>query len=936
MWMQIDPHLLLFTLLPALLTGDAMTIDTTVAKRVAAQCIYLAGPGVLVSSCLTGLFLWQFLGHWPFMLCMTMGAILAATDPVAVVGLLKELGASPTLTVQIQGESLLNDGTAIVLFKVTYDMLCGTEYDFKGILILFVYMVVCSWFLGMIIGGVFSSWISSASNRLEHESSLIQIALTICCAYCSFIFAEGIIGISGVLSTVAASLMLADNIWPKIVSQEAMHEVWHMLEYIGNTLIFFLAGALTGKTMTKIDPMDFLNLLVLYLVLMVIRGSVIFLSRPILSWLSPDRTPVTLEDAMVMTWGGLRGAVGLALAIQVSSDRAGGMLEQKEADRVMFFTGGIAAMTLVINATTCPKLMAILGLTATTESKQRMMLIIHSRLEEQAMGHSSKVTGIIDSLLANVKHHIQHECEVVKSPSASSKTSAGFKDSLKHHESQHGGEPFLAPENVLANFERAKEAFCTVSEHCKELLGWSSEQPLLKDEDKMVAMVRGGCAEFSMVRSVNESYLALLRSEYWSHIRRGEFVDGTRCAEILLSSSTAAFQFAGQGLLDYKQVQSQLGIAAAAGNDHPKADRTWSTFGLSNEKGSFFSKLVHSTAFKFFMVLVIIINAVFIFVEGSSNSDQAVMFLVIDGVFMLIYIFEFILKVSVLRLKYFFDGWNALDFMCVVLGLFGIAMQIAVELGSLDEDSVSSEMQLMRLNRIFKLMRLMRIVVVVKFARTVSAKFKGKVVSEELAVQLENIFTLKAFVQAHIATQSNLLRFIGRTEDAETRFDQCEEARCILESWTQVYWALVHGAAEIEKVEDSAPWILGGMSVLHESSEIVEELTEFVVSAAKAGILKEREAEAITHPMQEHLRKTNMVFADCHAGIHRTSLQKAYDSGFTRSVSTGSDDTCGVCGVDEPGLSCVVNFALEDELGVDEVSVQIPVESQDSKLPTSI
>jgi NhaP-type Na+/H+ or K+/H+ antiporter len=917
-----------------------MIIDTTVAKRVAAQCIWLAGPGVLISALLTGLFLWEFLGNWPFMLCMTMGAILAATDPVAVVGLLKELGASPTLTVQIQGESLLNDGTAIVLFKVTYDMLCGTEYDLKGILILFVYMVVCSWFLGMIVGGVFSSWISSASNRLDHHSSLIQIALTICCAYCSFIFAEGIIGISGVLSTVAASLMLADNIWPKIVSQEAMHEVWHMLEYIGNTLIFFLAGALTGKTMTKIDPMDFVNLLVLYLVIMVIRGSVIFFSRPILGRLSPDRTPVTLENAMVMTWGGLRGAVGLALAIQVSSDRAGGTLEQKEADRVMFFTGGIAAMTLVLNATTCPKLMAILGLTATTESKQRMMLNIHHRLQEQAIGHPSKVTGIIDSLLDNVKHHIQHECEVVQSPSATLNNTGRLKDAMKHHECQCqcGGKMFPTEQKVLMNYEKAREAFSAVSDHCKELLGWSSDQPLLKAEDTMMAMVKNGCAESSMVRSVNESYLALLRSEYWRQIRKGEFVDGTRCAEILLSSSTAAFQFANKGLFDYMQVQHQLGIDQDAKNDNPKNSWTLSPFGFSNGERSFFTNLVASTAFKFFMVVVIILNAIVIVVEDSSGSDQTVTFLVIDGVFLLIYIFEFILKLSVLRLKYFFDGWNALDFMCVVLGLFGISMKIAVELGSMDEDSVSSEMQLMRLNRIFKLMRLMRIVVVVKFARKVHAKFNGKEVSPELAVQLENIFTLKAFVQAHTATQAQMLRFLGCLDDGQTRFDECEEARCILESWTQVYWAIVHGAAEIEKVEESAPWILGGMSVLRESASVIEELTEFVVSAAKAGILKEGEAESIIHPMQKHLRNTNQVFADCHAGIHRTSLQKAFDSGFTRSVSTGSDDTClpeamhediqAIHVELEPPLDVVVDVAAE-EVAVDEVAVRIPAEKRD-------
>jgi NhaP-type Na+/H+ or K+/H+ antiporter len=241
MWMEIDPHTLMFALLPMLLTGDAMTIDTSVAKRVSGQCLWLAGPGVLVGAFSAARFL-HYSMQWEFLLCLSVGAILAATDPVAVVGLLKELGASPTLTVQIQGESLLNDGTAMVLFFVAYDMLKGGVYDVKGIFLLLFYMVGCSWFLGMVIGGVFSSWIRSASKRLEHNSSMIQISLTICCAYWSFVFSEGLIGISGVLSTVASGLVLADNIWPKVVSKEAMHEVWHTLEYLGNTVIFFLAG----------------------------------------------------------------------------------------------------------------------------------------------------------------------------------------------------------------------------------------------------------------------------------------------------------------------------------------------------------------------------------------------------------------------------------------------------------------------------------------------------------------------------------------------------------------------------------------------------------------------------------------------------------------------------------------------------------------------
>merc|ERR1719199_188429 len=105
-----------------------MTIDTAVARRVAKQCIYLASVGVVINGMLTALFLWAYLPYnWSFLLSLTVGSILCATDPVAVVALLKELGAPPTLTVQIQGESLLNDGTAIVLFQLSYAMLQGKE-----------------------------------------------------------------------------------------------------------------------------------------------------------------------------------------------------------------------------------------------------------------------------------------------------------------------------------------------------------------------------------------------------------------------------------------------------------------------------------------------------------------------------------------------------------------------------------------------------------------------------------------------------------------------------------------------------------------------------------------------------------------------------------------------------------------------------------------
>lgn len=388
MWMQIDPHLILFTLLPALLTGDAMSLDTQVAKRVASQCIYLASAGVLCNTTLAALFLYVYLPYdWSFLQCLTTGAILCATDPVAVVALLKELGASPTLTVQIQGESLLNDGTAMVLYAISYSMLQGEKYDASEITIYLLQKVALAVVVGLVVGYVFVQWIRNINGLRNKHADMIQISLTICCAYWSFILSEGVLKINGVLATVFAALMLAHQMWPAVINKESMHTVWHTLEYIGNTVIFFLAGALTGKASIFVRWIDYFHVVVIWIILMFIRGLVLYMSRPVLKWLNEDRQSVTPAEAIVITWGGLRGALGLSLAIQVSIDRAGGGISEQDAGRALFYVGGVAALTLIINATTCPMIVKKLGITRLEEEKRRMLLLMHRRLVElSAMG----------------------------------------------------------------------------------------------------------------------------------------------------------------------------------------------------------------------------------------------------------------------------------------------------------------------------------------------------------------------------------------------------------------------------------------------------------------------------------------------------------------------------------------------------------------------
>jgi sodium/hydrogen exchanger 10/11 len=384
MWMNIDPHLLLFTLLPALLAGDAMTIDTSVARRVGLQCLWLAGPGVLVGGFGCALFLKVYL-QWDFYLCLCAGAILCATDPVAVVALLKELGASPMLTVQIQGESLLNDGTAIVLYLISYAIIRGEKFEWADVAEFLIKKAMMAWAIGLFVGYFFFSWIRAASNKLEHSSGVIQIILTLSSAYWSFVFVEGVLGLSGVLATVASSLVLAHHMWPYVVSRESMNHVWHTFECIGNTIIFFLAGCITGNRIFDIAAIDYVHLIVIYIFLLVLRGFLIFVSRPVLKLLSADNQAVTVQDALVMTWGGLRGAVGLALAISVNVDRAPHIctnvkqISLEDARRLLFYVSGVAFLTMVVNATTAPALVHSLGITATPQARQLLLKMFHQQ-----------------------------------------------------------------------------------------------------------------------------------------------------------------------------------------------------------------------------------------------------------------------------------------------------------------------------------------------------------------------------------------------------------------------------------------------------------------------------------------------------------------------------------------------------------------------------
>merc|ERR1719247_766536 len=158
--------------------------------------------------------------------------------------------------------------------------------------------------------------------------------------------------------------------------------------------------------MLEVLWMDYLHCFVIYLVITVIRGLLLFVSRPHLTQLHMDTAEVSIPDVAVMTWGGLRGAIGLALGIQVAVGRANDNVSQEDALRVLFYVSGVAALTLLINASTCPALVRCLGITQLPETKLKVLLTVHSQLVDLAKS-STIANGKVRKSLMNVLKDIQ-------------------------------------------------------------------------------------------------------------------------------------------------------------------------------------------------------------------------------------------------------------------------------------------------------------------------------------------------------------------------------------------------------------------------------------------------------------------------------------------------------------------------------------------------
>eukprot|EP01059_Diplonema_ambulator_P004647 TRINITY_DN1435_c0_g6_i1.p1 TRINITY_DN1435_c0_g6~~TRINITY_DN1435_c0_g6_i1.p1 ORF type:complete len:1546 (+),score=577.91 TRINITY_DN1435_c0_g6_i1:43-4680(+) len=387
---DINPHLLFYIFLPVLIFESAFAVDWFVFKTVIWHCILLAGPGICVASFLTAVVAkYVFTAYdWSWEATLLFGVTLSATDPVAVVALLKELGASPQISTLIEGESLLNDGTAIVFFTILQAAVAGCSghvEDSAGVLIGELFKVALGGpFLGYIMGVISITCLSYVFN-----DPLIEITTSLVTAYVTFFVAEAYFHVSGVLAVVACGIYMSHRkqaISPEV--HHTLHEFWEMSVYLGNTLIFTMAGMIVaGKAFAHVKFEDFVYLLVTYVAINVIRMFVVMLFSLIY-----NRFDYKLDTGMMVlvAWGGLRGAVGLALSLIVAGDHRLSMRDPSDPrtilqTKLVFFVAGIVVLTLLVNGVTTADVVKKFKLDQVSDIKKRMMKENFKRLKEGGM-----------------------------------------------------------------------------------------------------------------------------------------------------------------------------------------------------------------------------------------------------------------------------------------------------------------------------------------------------------------------------------------------------------------------------------------------------------------------------------------------------------------------------------------------------------------------
>lgn len=337
---NVSPELFLGLLVPPLIFEAAFQVKAQDLFKDLTPILSLAIPGVLLTTFLVGGVL-----YWGTDFSLTtallFGSLIAATDPVAVVALFRSLGVPHRLQLLLEGESLFNDGTAIVLFNMMVTIAVTGYFNLGESVVNFIVVSGGGLIIGLVLGLLISLAISIIDN------SLIETTLTTVLAFGSYIVAEQF-HVSGVLAVVAAGIV-SGNLGPRRMAPTTrilVYNFWEYAAFLANSFVFLLIGL---QIDLNILITDWKAVLWAILAVLVARAASIYG----LSWIGPG---IPRRYKHVLYWGGLRGAISLALALSLPASLG----EQGTIIKSMAF--GVVLFTLLVQGLTMKPFITRMGL----------------------------------------------------------------------------------------------------------------------------------------------------------------------------------------------------------------------------------------------------------------------------------------------------------------------------------------------------------------------------------------------------------------------------------------------------------------------------------------------------------------------------------------------------------------------------------------------
>lgn len=335
---------LLQGILGFLLFAGGLGINLPAMKSQKWEISVLVIVGVLISTLVvaTGLWLLAYVAAipLPFIYCLLFGALISPTDPIAVLAIVKKLGAPEQIAIQIEGESLFNDGIGLVIFLTIFAVAFnGTEATFGSVMTLFTHEAVGGIVFGALLGLMSHLMISAT------DDGSMELLMTLCIPTAGFALAN-VLGVSGALAMVVSGIMIGN--WTRYTgfseqSSKYLDHFWHLLDEFLNALLFLLIGL----AMLLVQFHWQAWILMLCSIPLVLAGRFVSVALPYVVF--RRFRSYNKYSIRILTWGGLRGGLSLAMALSIPAGIKLGSDGQVELrDLVLMMTYAIVLFSIIV------------------------------------------------------------------------------------------------------------------------------------------------------------------------------------------------------------------------------------------------------------------------------------------------------------------------------------------------------------------------------------------------------------------------------------------------------------------------------------------------------------------------------------------------------------------------------------------------------------